>query len=128
MQYCEYRAAMLSSDMASFERTFSPLDIGPVRVANRVARAAHGTGLGPAGIGDEFIAYHLARARGGCGLTILEAASVHDSSRTHLSVRDDSAIDRHKRLGDAIRPTGMKLFQQLWHGGNLYPGFGEIPF
>ena len=86
-----------------------------------------GTGLGRAGMGGEFIACHLARARGGCGLTILEAASVHSPSRTHLSIRGDSASEGHKRLSDAIRPTGMKLFQQLWHGGNLYPGYGEMP-
>src|SRR3546814_4256305 len=36
-------------------------------------------------------------------------------------------VTGYRRLADAIRPTGMKIFQQLWHGGNLYPGRNGPP-
>lgn len=111
----------------SLEHVLSPIDVGPVRLPNRVVRTAHGTGFGRRGIGDQFIAYHLARARGGCGLTILEAASVHPSSQVHLSAESDAVIDGYRRLVAAVRPYGMRLFQQLWHGGNLYPGADGPP-
>ncbi|MCW5656760.1 MAG: hypothetical protein KIT60_03580 [Burkholderiaceae bacterium] len=54
-----------------------PLQIAGVTLKNRVARSAHFTGLAPAGMSDDLIAYHAARARGGVGLTILEVMSVH---------------------------------------------------
>lgn len=104
-----------------YERTLSPIEIGGVEIKNRVARTAHATMMSRGGgITDELIAYHLARAEGGVGLTILEAAGVHPSSILSLANLDDSIITGYRRLADAIRPTGMRLFQQLWHGGHIY--------
>jgi 2,4-dienoyl-CoA reductase-like NADH-dependent reductase (Old Yellow Enzyme family) len=105
-----------------YERALSPIRIGPVEVKNRIARTAHATMMARAGtITDELIAYHLARAEGGVGLTILEAAGVHPSSILSLANLDDSIIDGYRALASRIAPTGMRLFQQLWHGGHIYP-------
>lgn len=105
-----------------YGRTLSPISIGRVEIKNRVARTAHATMLAAGGgITDALIAYHLARAEGGVGLTILEAAGVHPSSVLSLANLDDSIIDGYRRLTAAIAPTGMRLFQQLWHGGHIYP-------
>jgi 2,4-dienoyl-CoA reductase-like NADH-dependent reductase (Old Yellow Enzyme family) len=104
-----------------YERALSPIQIGGLTVKNRIARAAHATMLAKGGqITDELIAYHLARAEGGVGLTILEAAGVHASSVLSLANLDDSVIDGYRRLSRAVAPTGMRLFQQLWHGGHIY--------
>lgn len=108
-------------------RAFQPLAIGPVEVKNRIVSAAHDTGFAPGAISDAFIAYHAARARGGCGLAILEAASVHPSSGLHLHLFDDAIVDGYRRLVAAVRPHGMRVFQQLWHGGNLYPAVDGGP-
>jgi 2,4-dienoyl-CoA reductase-like NADH-dependent reductase (Old Yellow Enzyme family) len=108
-------------------RVFEPLAVGGMLVPNRIVRAAHDTGLGSPGITADHIAYHLARARGGCGLTILEASSVHPSSRLHVALFRDDIERELASLVDAVRPHGMKLVQQLWHGGNLYPGFTGGP-
>src|SRR3546814_14319843 len=78
-------------------------------------------------ISDEFIAYHLERGKGGCGLSILEAGSVHFSSLLDMPLDNPDIVTGYRRLADAIRPTGMKIFQQLWHGGNLYPGRNGPP-
>jgi 2,4-dienoyl-CoA reductase-like NADH-dependent reductase (Old Yellow Enzyme family) len=105
-----------------YERALSPIRIGPVEVKNRIARTAHATMMARAGtITDELIAYHLARAEGGVGLTIIEAAGVHPSSILSLANLDDSIIDGYRALASRIAPTGMRLFQQLWHGGHIYP-------
>ncbi|MBA3053697.1 MAG: NADH-flavin oxidoreductase/NADH oxidase [Sphingomonadales bacterium] len=105
----------------ALDKIFTPLQIGPVEVPNRVCRTAHGTGLAKPHITDAFIAFHAARAKGGCGLTILEAASVHPSSCLEMALHVDDLVDGYKALTAATRPYGMKVFQQLWHGGNLYP-------
>lgn len=104
-----------------YQRALSPIQIGGVNVRNRVARTAHATMMARGGtITDELIAYHLARGQGGVGLTILEAAGVHPSSLLSLANLDDGIIDGYRRMSDTIRPTGMRLFQQLWHGGHIY--------
>lgn len=104
-----------------YERALSPLQIGGVQIGNRVARTAHATMMAHAGkITDALIAYHLARAEGGVGLTILEAAGVHPSSILSLANLDDSIVPGYRALAAAIAPTGMRLFQQLWHGGHIY--------
>jgi 2,4-dienoyl-CoA reductase-like NADH-dependent reductase (Old Yellow Enzyme family) len=104
-----------------YERALSPLRIGGVEIRNRVARTAHATMMARAGtITDELIAYHLARAQGGVGLTILEAAGVHPSSILSLANLDDTIVPGYRALAAAIAPTGMRVFQQLWHGGHIY--------
>jgi 2,4-dienoyl-CoA reductase-like NADH-dependent reductase (Old Yellow Enzyme family) len=105
-----------------YERALSPLLIGGVEIRNRVARTAHATMMSRAGkITDALIAYHLARAEGGVGLTILEAAGVHPSSILSLANLDDSIVPGYRALAEAVAPTGMRVFQQLWHGGHIYP-------
>lgn len=96
--------------------------IGKCEVKNRVARTAHAARLTPGYVDDAVVAYHAARARGGCGLTILGVAEVDHSSVLGNSIADDSAIPRFKALMSAVRPHGMRVFQQMWHGGNLYNG------
>ena len=102
-------------------RVFEPIMIGKVKVPNRIVRTAHDTGHSFIGISDDSIAYHAARARGGCGLSILEASSVHPSSRIHVDLYRDEIVGEYQKMMAEIRPHGMKVFQQLWHGGNLYP-------
>ncbi|WP_340315827.1 oxidoreductase [Rhizorhabdus argentea] len=103
---------------------YEPITINGLEIRNRIARSAHGTSLAFQGaITDRMINYHLARAKGGVGLTILEAAAVHPSTITSFANIDDSIIDGYRRLMAAVRPHGMRVFQQLWHGGHIYPVF-----
>jgi 2,4-dienoyl-CoA reductase-like NADH-dependent reductase (Old Yellow Enzyme family) len=111
----------------TLSRIFEPIKIGNVEVPNRIVRTAHDTGYAGPNITDDFIAYHQARAKGGCGLSILEASSVHPSSRMHVALFGDAVIPGFQRLMEAIRPYGMKVFQQLWHGGNLYADSNGAP-
>jgi len=104
-----------------------PIRIADCEIKNRVVRTAHATGLGP--MNDDLIAYHAARARGGVGLSILEILSVHPTSPASLNAFDPSMPERYGRLVEAVRPTGMRLFQQVWHGGqNSVPLDGSPPW
>jgi len=104
-----------------------PIRIGDLELKNRIVRTAHATGMGP--MTDDLRAYHLARARGGVGLSILEILSVHPTSPAGLNTFDPAMPERYAALVDAVRPTGMKLFQQVWHAGqNGQPLDGSPPW
>lgn len=112
----------------TLELVYQPIRIGGLEVPNRVVRSAHGTCLAEGGlIGDRLIDYHLARAKGGVGLSILEAGSVHPSSVLDLALFDDRITSGHQRLMAAVVPYGMRVFQQLWHAGHAYPAYNGAP-
>jgi 2,4-dienoyl-CoA reductase-like NADH-dependent reductase (Old Yellow Enzyme family) len=58
-----------------------------------------------------FIDYPVARVKGGCGLTILDAASVHPSSRLEQALFNDRIVDGFQRLMTAVNPYGMRMIQ-----------------
>ncbi len=69
---------------------------------------------------DAMAAYHKARAEGGAGLIILEAARAHisgDSGRPAIRAYDDACVPGYRRIADACQPHGCKVFAQLSHPG-----------
>jgi 2,4-dienoyl-CoA reductase-like NADH-dependent reductase (Old Yellow Enzyme family) len=108
--------------VSTLHRIFEPIEIGRVTVPNRVVRTAHGTWIARQHINEDLIAYHVARAKGGVGLSYIEYTSVHPSSYSLGPWSwDDSIIPGCRALMAAIRPYEMKMFQQLAHGGFMYP-------
>ncbi|MEN3950165.1 FAD-dependent oxidoreductase [Iodidimonas sp. SYSU 1G8] len=99
--------------MALYDNLFEPIQVGPVTIPNRIVRSAHGTHLG----GDDLIAYHEARARGGVGMSTLEATGVHHSARTHLPLHSDDILPFYEKISRRMHQHGMKLFQQIYHSG-----------
>jgi 2,4-dienoyl-CoA reductase-like NADH-dependent reductase (Old Yellow Enzyme family)/thioredoxin reductase len=108
----------------------TPLRIAGATLKNRVCRTAHATNIGGAGgMTDDLIAYHLARAEGGCGLLIVEIMGVHPTSPSGLNAFDPRIAKGYEKLVEAVRPTGAKVFQQLWHAGhNAHPINGGPPW
>ncbi|MGE0385833.1 MAG: FAD-dependent oxidoreductase [Gammaproteobacteria bacterium] len=105
--------------MSGYDAALAPITIGGVAIRNRIARAGHGTSYPREGmVSDQLIAYHEARARGGVGLTILEIASVHPSAVCDLHAWTDDIVPGWARLAERVHRHGMKVFTQLWHGGN----------
>lgn len=113
----------------TFSIVDKPINIGGVDIKNRAFRSAHATNLGGGVMSDELIAYHEARARGGIGLSIIEILSVHPSTPWSLNIFDPDIDRGYEKLVEVIRPTGMRLFQQLWHGGhNALTADGSPPW
>ena len=104
-----------------FPHLFSPLDIGGITLKNRIVSTGHDTSMAHNGqISDRLIAYQSARAKGGAGLIIAQAAGIHDSARytSHvLMASDDGCIDGYRRLAEALHAFDCKLFGQLFHPG-----------
>lgn len=107
----------------------TPITINELQIPNRVVRSAHFTNLGNGVINEDTVAYHLARARGGVGLSVVEVLSVHPTSPGSNNVWLPANQDGYRQLIDTVLPTGMRLFQQLWHAGNvLLPADGSPPW
>lgn len=104
-----------------FEHLLSPIKIRGLELKSRIILPAMGTRMAneKGEITDRLIAYHAARAKGGCGLNIVEVAAVHrPSSPAHFVwICEDSLIEGHKKLTDAIHENGGKAGIQLWQGG-----------
>jgi 2,4-dienoyl-CoA reductase-like NADH-dependent reductase (Old Yellow Enzyme family) len=102
-----------------------PIRINKCELRNRIVRTAHTTGFANGSFGDQLIDYHVARARGGVALSILEIGAVHPSSVAGIRCYDDGIVDAWGRLAERVHSEGMRVFQQLFHGGsNVGPADG----
>lgn len=104
---------------------FAPAELGPVRLRNRIVKAATFEGRTPHGlVTDELIDYHLAPARGGVGLTTVAYLAVAPEGRTHreVIVLGDRSQPGLARMAEAIHETGAKIAGQLGHAGPVANG------
>ena len=103
-----------------FDKLFTPITIKDMTLRNRIIMPAMGTRFTEDRfVNEKHIAYHVARARGGSALNIVEVSSVHALSapKMFLSVAEDKYIPKLKELTDAIHAEGGKAGIQLWQGG-----------
>ena len=104
-----------------FPRLFSPIALGPLVLKNRLFNPPHGTSLGSRGVvGDDLIAYHEARAKGGIGLIVLEGMSLHETHEFqsgYLLATRDEIIPGMRRLKQACAAHGTPVIGQLFHAG-----------
>ena len=107
--------------MKRFSHLFRPIELGGLEIRNRVVFGPHGTSQGrQPGTMADLVAYHEARARGGVGLIITEAHTVHESYEVRhslLAVTDDDAIPELRSMADAAHRHGTRMFGQLFHPG-----------
>jgi 2,4-dienoyl-CoA reductase-like NADH-dependent reductase (Old Yellow Enzyme family) len=99
---------------------FDPLQLGDVRIRNRLMQAAHSRIYGRDGHdSDRDIAYFVRRAKGGVGLVVAGNRFVHPSARINGfpdGWRFDT-IDSGRRLTDAVHAHGAAILVQLNHQG-----------
>ena len=103
-----------------FDKLFTPITIKDMTLRNRIIMPAMGTRFTEDRfVNNKHIAYHVARARGGSALNIVEVSSVHALSapKMFLSIAEDKYIPKLKELTDAIHAEGGKAGIQLWQGG-----------
>ena len=103
--------------MGRYDRLFEPIQVGGVTIKNRIVRSPHGTHLQ----GEDLIAYHEARARGGVGMSTVQATSVYEAAPLGIPIYRDDCMPFLEELGRRVHKHGMKLFHQLYHPGAGYP-------
>ena len=74
--------------MALYDNLFEPIQVGSITIKNRIVRSPHGTGLS----GEPLIAYHEARARGGVGMSTIEATGVDPTAPIGIAPRRPTII------------------------------------
>ncbi|MGM0655567.1 MAG: NAD(P)-binding protein [Thermodesulfobacteriota bacterium] len=104
-----------------YEHLFSPLQVGKIKLPNRICLLAHRTNFGRGGVlNDCHIAYYRRRAQGGCGLIIVGELAIHQNDRPWESLIDLQAPGVTKdlqRLTDAVHEFDTRVFAQLNHHG-----------
>ncbi len=105
-----------------FKFLFSPIRIGSMEVKNRIALPPMTVGYGvPEGtVSEKHRDYYEARAQGGAGLIITEAAAVHVDRKYGmfpLGLYDDAQIQSWSELAEATHRHGAKIAVQLMDPG-----------
>ena len=110
--------------MTSYPTLFSPIDIGTMRLKNRIVMAPMESHMGNAdgSVSRESIAYYRERALGGVGMVIVEFTCVDGQdgfSGMAPQLRLDTPFYRasHAKLASAIKLAGAKACVQLSHAG-----------
>ena len=100
---------------------FSPLDVGPMLLKNRIVVSGHGSKLQKGGrLTDGYIAYQEARAAGGAAMVTTEILMVDERARYNANsivVTRDEIIPDFERLAGAIHAHDSRLVGQLFHPG-----------
>jgi 2,4-dienoyl-CoA reductase-like NADH-dependent reductase (Old Yellow Enzyme family) len=99
---------------------FGPAALGPVRLRNRIIKAATFEGRTPEGaITHALIDFHVRHAAGGVGMTTVAYCAVSADGGTDLHqirMRRD-AIGDLRRLTNAVHAEGAAISAQLGHAG-----------
>ena len=105
-----------------FQYLFTPLQIGPVKVRNRIVFNSHATHLGENSMPAERLRnYQVERAKGGVGLQSMGCVPIHPTGLRRAAGFynfDDSIIPYFKQLSDAIHEHGGKIFIQHFHASH----------
>ncbi|MFI7581180.1 oxidoreductase [Kocuria kalidii] len=107
---------------------WSPVEIGPIRLENRVALAPmtriSATEEGRAT--DRMVSYYEGFARGGFGLLITEGiypdAAHGQGYRFQPGIATDEQAQAWAEVVDAVHAAGAKIFAQLMHAGSQAQG------
>ncbi len=103
-------------------KIFTPCQIGPVTLRNRIIRSAAFENMAynnsPS---EDLFNYHVAVSRGGVGMTTVAYTAVSQSGLSfngQLWMREE-IVPELKRLTDAVHAEGAKASIQLGHCGNM---------
>jgi len=104
---------------------FEPLDLGGLRLRNRVVMAPMTRESAPGGVPSAAMAaYYRRRAAGGVGLIITEGAPPNEAGNFGASVPrfyGDDALSGWGSIVSAVHEEGCAVIAQLWHVGAFTP-------
>ncbi len=109
-----------------FNHLFSQIDVGGLRLKNRIVMTAMHLNYTPDGeVTDRLIAFYQERARGGTALIIVGGCTIDEYSggTGMINLREDRFIPGLRRLTDAVHPGGTRVAAQLYHSGGAAHSF-----
>lgn len=99
---------------------FSPFQLGPVTLRNRIVKAATFEGVMPRGrVTDELIDFHSRVAAGGAAMTTVAYCAISPGARVHRHtvVMNEDSLPELRRLTGAVHQEGGAVAAQLGHAG-----------
>ncbi|MGA7673123.1 MAG: FAD-dependent oxidoreductase [Nitrolancea sp.] len=101
-----------------FPLLFSPFRLGDTEARNRIVSTSHGTNMAANGAPSvREIAYHAAKARGGCGTVMMfgsaAASPLTPMSLDHVNLYDDSALPALREAAAAVKAHGALAISQV---------------
>lgn len=101
---------------------FQPLQLGDIKIANRIVMAPltrdrAGAGRTPTALMAEYYAQ-----RADAGLIIAEATQISSEGQGYLDtpgIHSDAQVKGWRRVTDAVHARGGKIVLQLWHVGRI---------
>ena len=100
---------------------FTPLDIGPMRVKNRVFMAGHGKGLQRNNkLTERYYAYQEERAKGDVGLIVTEILMIDETAKLNqgsILITRDEHIPQFAELARRMHAHDCRIVGQLLHPG-----------
>lgn len=99
---------------------FAPAMLGPVRLRNRVIKAATSEGRSPDGlVTEDLIDFHRRFADGGVGMTTVAYCTVarDGASAPGQILMSAKAVPGLRKLADVVHASGAAVAAQLGHGG-----------
>jgi 2,4-dienoyl-CoA reductase (NADPH2) len=106
-------------------KLFEPIEIGGVRVKNRIVMPAGETHFEApdGGVTDRLLEFYRERARGGVGLAIVGLAKIEGHFMGGLAAHDDKYIPDLAKVANIFHQHDVKCALQLGH-----PGRYEVSF
>lgn len=102
------------------KKLLTPITIKGVELRNRIVMTAMHLNFTPDGrVNDRLVAFYEERARGGTGLITVGGCVIDDyaGATWMVDLRDDSCIEGHSILTNAIKKHGAAAACQLYHAG-----------
>lgn len=119
-----------------FKHLFSPIQLGEVELKNRIVMPPMHTRCAAkdGSVTETLLDYYEARAKGGAGLIIVEAATINSVRKFYpntLGLFDDALIRGWKELAKRIHDHGAKMATQLLdpgpNSGGIFGGMAVGP-
>jgi 2,4-dienoyl-CoA reductase (NADPH2) len=100
-------------------KLFEPIEIGGVKVRNRIVMSAGETHFQApdGGATNRLLEFYRERAKGGIGLAIVGVAKIEEHFVGGIAAHDDKYIPDLKKIADVFHQYDVKCALQLWHPG-----------
>ena len=111
--------------MTRYQNLFQPIQVGPVRLKNRIVMPPMANNLCNADgtLSPASIAYYTERAKGGVGLIIVECSAVAFPRglivERQPNINSRNVMPDWRRLAESVHSYGAKIIVQIHHGGFL---------
>ncbi|WP_026378977.1 alkene reductase [Afifella pfennigii] len=119
---------------ANLPKLFQPIDLGPVRLSNRIVMTPLTRSRADADDAPHDLHVEYYRQRASAGIIVAEASQVSPQGKGYIAtpgIHSELQVERWRKVTDAVHAAGGRMFLQLWHVGRIsHPDLqpdGELP-